>query len=111
MLFVSEFCGSCQPVIESVDRYRELLPEVEVRFLLSGEPDQELSLASVVEPQTLHDPHHYVADSIVDNPATPTAILFGMDGLLAGGPEVGSNAIDAFVDDIYESLHGERPAR
>jgi hypothetical protein len=30
---------------------------------------------------------------------------------LAGGPVTGHLAVDRFLDDIYESLHGERPTR
>jgi hypothetical protein len=40
---------------------------------------------------------------------TPSAVLLGMDGLLAGGPVVGHPDIETFVADIYESLHGVRP--
>ena len=40
---------------------------------------------------------------------TPAAVLLGVDGLLAGGPEQGEPAVTSFVGDIYESLHGERP--
>jgi hypothetical protein len=36
-------------------------------------------------------------------------VLLGIDGMLAGGPESGSDAVDAFVGDVYESLHGTRP--
>ena len=38
---------------------------------------------------------------------TPTAILFGIDGLLAGGPVVGYLPISEFIADIDESLHPE----
>lgn len=110
LLAVQELCGACEPVIDAIGRYRELLPEVDVRFLLIDTPDAS-RLTSTVEPQSVHDPERYVGDSLIDRLSTPTAILLGADGMLAGGPEVGSVAIDAFVDDIYESLHGERPSR
>ncbi|WP_052226375.1 MauE/DoxX family redox-associated membrane protein [Microbacterium mangrovi] len=110
LLAVSETCGTCEPVIESIDRYRELLPEVDVRFLLMREPDNS-ELTSTTEPQTLHDPHQYVAGSLLDVLRTPTAILVGVDGWLAGGPETGAEPIEAFVQDIYDSLHAEDPAR
>lgn len=109
VLAVSETCGSCTPVIESAPRWRELLPEVSVRLLLRTAPDQS-TLVSADEPQTLHDVGGYVSGSIADWP-TPTAVLLGIDGLLAGGPVTGAEAIEDFVGDIYESLHGERPPR
>jgi hypothetical protein len=108
LLVVNDTCQSCQGVIDSVDRYRTLLPEVEVRFLLMTAPGFS-RLTSAVEPQTVHDPERYVIDSLVDDLHTPTAFLFGRDGLLAGGPETGAGRIDAFVSDIYENLHGVRP--
>ena len=108
LLAVSETCGSCIPVIESIDAYRALLPEVSVRFLLQSAPESS-TLASTREPQTVHDPHRYVGPSLADQWFTPTALLLGADGLLAGGPVTGTTSIAEFVDDVYESLHGERP--
>ncbi|GGI46692.1 hypothetical protein BCL57_001108 [Agromyces flavus] len=107
LLAVSETCGSCGPVIERVPEWRALLPEVEVRMLLSRLPE-ESSLTELDHPQTLHDPEQNVRASIADW-GTPAAVLLGVDGLLAGGPEQGAQAITSFVADIYESLHGERP--
>ncbi|WP_309127672.1 MauE/DoxX family redox-associated membrane protein [Microbacterium sp.] len=107
ILAVSETCGSCTPVIESAEHWRTLLPEVSVRLLLRATPEQS-TLTSSVEPQTLHDPQGYVRDSIAEWP-TPTAVLLGADGLLAGGPVSGHPDIQEFVADIYESLHGVRP--
>ncbi|MGN8027008.1 MauE/DoxX family redox-associated membrane protein [Microbacterium sp. 22242] len=110
LLSVSEGCGSCTPVIESLDAYRALLPEVSVRFLLQADPEHS-ALTSTDEPQTLHDPHKYFGLSLADVWFTPTAVLLGADGLLAGGPVMGAEEIAEFVDDVYESLHGRPPAR
>lgn len=107
LLAVSESCAACVPIIGDVAQYRALLPEVEVRLLIRALPEHT-SLTDTAEPQTLHDPHGYVSGSIMDWP-TPTAVLLGMDGMLAGGPEIGTVDIPHFIDDIYESLHGVRP--
>lgn len=109
LLAVSPTCGSCASVIARVDEYRGLLPEVDVRFLLRSAPDDS-TLIEQSEPQSLHDVNGYVSGSIHDWP-TPTAVLLGTDGMLAGGPVIGDVDIDAFIDDVYESLHGERPIR
>jgi hypothetical protein len=94
--------------MERRETYRRLMPEVEVRLLLTEpvtsrwtEPD---------EPQSLHDENGYVGESLGYG-GTPSAVLLGADGLLAGGPVTGDRAVDRFVDEIYESLHGERPVR
>lgn len=107
LLSVSETCGSCTPVIERADAYRALLPEASVQLLVRSTPDVS-PMVSSAEPFTLHDPDGYVRDSL-DMPRTPSAVLLGADGLLAGGPVVGHPDIEEFVADIYKSLHGVRP--
>ncbi|MCS3841778.1 MauE/DoxX family redox-associated membrane protein [Microbacterium sp. AK031] len=107
LLAVKENCGACLPVIDAVPRWRELLPEVAVRFLLWPAPENS-GLTERSEPQSLHDPYFYVQGSIADW-ATPAAVLIGADGFLAGGPVSGYDDVSAFVGDIYESLHGVRP--
>lgn len=102
LLAVSETCGSCAEVIAQTPVFRDRLPEVDVRLLLRTEPGQ--GLTEPEEPQSLHDPSGYVRGSIADWPV-PTAVLLGMDGLLAGGPVSGTGQIADFVDDIYASLH------
>ncbi|MBY6060299.1 MauE/DoxX family redox-associated membrane protein [Microbacterium esteraromaticum] len=102
-------CGSCVDVYDRVDKIRTMLPEVSVRLLLTQEPGDS-AWTETSEPESLHDPNRYVGPSIGTS-RTPSAVLFGLDGLLAGGPVTGYQQIAEFVDDIYESLHGERPAQ
>ncbi|GAA3635297.1 hypothetical protein GCM10022200_18260 [Microbacterium awajiense] len=107
LLALSETCGACASVNARVDDWRALLPEVDVRRLLTTDP-ATTTWADTDEPQSLHDPQGYVRGSIEDW-GTPSAVLLGADGLLAGGPVTGANDISQFVADIYESLHGEPP--
>jgi hypothetical protein len=107
LLSVSPTCGPCVPVIEKVGLWRELMPEVDIRFLLATAPDDS-SLIETNEPQSLHDPQGYVRDSL-DERRTPTAVLLGIDGMLAGGPVTSADDVETFVGDVYESLRGERP--
>lgn len=102
LLFVSEGCGSCVPVIEAVPEWREQLPQLDIRFVL--QVDREVSrLTSAAEPRSLHDLEGLVRDSF-DTRATPSAMLLGADGLLAGGPVVGSTAVPDLVAEIKEQL-------
>ena len=80
---------------------------MDVRLLI-GRPPNESRLTERDEPQSLHDPDEYVRGSIEDWP-TPTAVLLGADGLLAGGPVSGDRGVGGFVRDVYESLHGVPP--
>jgi len=102
LLALSETCGSCTTVHENEGAWRELLPEVDIRLLLSSMPSSS-TWAEVAEPQSLHDPEGYVRESIGEW-ATPTAVLLGVDGMLAGGPVTGSDAIADFVADIRSAL-------
>lgn len=103
LLAVSATCGSCTSVIANVTPWRRLLPEVDIRLLLRQAPGESV-LTSVREPQSLHDTEGYVSGSIADW-KTPTAVLLGSDGLLAGGPASGFDEISAFIEDIHASLH------
>lgn len=109
LLAVSSMCGPCETTVGQLPAFRALLPEVDVRLLLA-EPIGMSPYEEHTEPQSLHDVGDYVSASIGDW-ATPTAVLLGVDGMLAGGPVTGTLAIERFVDDIYESLHGDRPVR
>lgn len=107
VLAVSPTCGSCQETIESRERWRALLPELDIRLLLTQAPEGS-ELIDRTEPMSLHDPERWVSQSLGYH-ASPSAMLFGVDGLLAGGPVSGGANIRTFVGDIYESLHGLRP--
>ena len=107
LLAVNDVCASCRPVIDRIPEWRELLPEVDVRMLLVSSPEKS-KLTELTEPQSLHDSNGYVRGSIEDW-GTPTAVLFGIDGMLAGGPVTGADDVMAFVSDVHDSLHGEPP--
>jgi hypothetical protein len=108
LLAVSSLCEPCERVIAQRGEFRALLPEVDVR-LLFAEPVGMSPSTEYDEPMSLHDVEEYIAGSL-GYVGTPSAVLLGADGLLAGGPVTGDLAVERFVDDNYESLHGERPA-
>lgn len=102
LLAVSATCSSCASTIASAPAWRALLPELEVRLLLRNPPTTG-SFAEHDEPQSLHDPEGYISGTLGEW-STPTAVLLGADGLLAGGPVTGADAITEFVADIRASL-------
>ncbi len=106
MLAVSTTCGACTSVMESAPEWRTRLPEVDVRLLFTHAHDSGLKV-ELTEPQSLHDVDRLVSSSIGDW-STPTAVLFGADGMLAGGPVSGVRAIEEFVDEVYETLHADQ---
>ncbi|WP_438853477.1 MauE/DoxX family redox-associated membrane protein [Agromyces sp. M3QZ16-3] len=107
LLALTETCAPCLAVFDRVPSFRALLPELDVRLLVAPGPG-ESKFTEVEHPQSLHDWDSNVRASIADW-GTPAAVLLGVDGLLAGGPAQGEQAIVSFIGDIYESLHGERP--
>ena len=107
LLAVSPTCGACDAVLGRLPEWRPLLPEVDLRILTSFVPGHPKTTI-LSEPQSLHDPENLIRDSIQDW-KTPSAVLLGADGMLAGGPVTGVEAIEQFVAEVYESLHGVRP--
>ncbi|MFM6848386.1 MAG: MauE/DoxX family redox-associated membrane protein [Terrabacter sp.] len=102
LVHVSEICGSCVEVIEAVPGWRERLPAVDIRLVVGAAPGAS-ALTSATEPPSVHDPQGLVAETF-DMRATPSAVLLGADGLLAGGPVVGSHAVPELVADIVREL-------
>jgi hypothetical protein len=60
------------------------------------------TLSSTVEPLSVHDTEGLLYETF--DLRTPSAVLLGADGLLAGGPIIGNIAVPEFVDDIREEL-------
>jgi hypothetical protein len=102
LLYVSEGCGSCQDVIAAVPNWREDLALLDIRFIVRQGPEAS-SLTSPSEPRSLHDTEGLLNQSF-DMRATPSAILLGADGLVAGGPVIGRDPVMEFVDDIAAEL-------
>ncbi len=103
LLFVNPGCGSCVPVAEKVPGWQESMPEVQIRLVVT----QELAQLSTVRPDwmpfALHDPDG-LASRMLRVTATPTAVLLGTDGMLAGGPVAGFDAVTHLVDDVVAEL-------
>lgn len=102
LIFVSEGCASCVDIISAVPGWRVDLPQLDVRLVVAVAPGVS-RLTSSDEPQTIHDVDGWVGESF-DTRSTPSAMLLGADGLLAGGPVVGRLAVPAFVAEIQEEL-------
>ena len=106
LIFVSEGCASCVDIISAVPGWRAELPQLDVRLVVAV-PAEVSRLTSSDEPQTIHDVDGWVGESF-DTRSTPSAMLLGADGLLAGGPVVGRLAVPAFVAEIQQELSVQR---
>ncbi len=102
LVYVSEGCGSCQDIIAAVPQWQRELPQIDVRFVVAV-PPEVTKLTRTDEPLSVHDTDKLVWDSFGLR-GTPSAVLLGADGLLAGGPVVGSVGVPEFVEEIAREL-------
>ena len=113
LVFVSLTCGSCVPILEQIPQWiLDLAPLVDVRPVMFGAPRTGEQLASTAVyasvPREMLDRVWFDEDvsvgRLLECHGTPSAVLFGSDDLLAGGPVVGPDAVVELVQDIKEEL-------
>lgn len=105
LVFVTEGCGPCERVLDHAEEWiGELEQTLQVRFVFSRPLDQlrERTTDRVTD-HTLHD-LQFTARTALGGTSAPSAVLLGADGLLAGGPVNGGNAVIEFVQEIREQL-------
>lgn len=104
LVFVSLGCGGCQRIIPQIEGWVTDLEPVSVRPVLYGEPDKYAEGShNLPTDLVLYDPEGRVGQTF--QVGTPSAVLLGADGMLAGGPVIGEEAVSTFVADIREQLN------
>ena len=104
LIFVSFGCGGCQRITPQVEGWAEQLDPVTVRAVLYGDPENYYEGSQPLPSDlVLFDPNGVVG--LTFQVGTPSAVLLGADGMLAGGPVIGEEAVTTFVADIREQLH------
>ena len=104
VLWVSLGCGSCQDALQRAERF-------------AAEFDQVGVLVVTTTPTAVDDPLRprgatvaYDEDqqlrTMLELRSTPSAVLLGADGLLAGGPVAGGAASLEFIEEVTEQLRG-----
>lgn len=108
LVSINCLCGTSREAAASVERWREQLPQLEVRLLSSMKPE---TLPEGLRPEgaVAYD-HAGLTQKALALHGSPSAVLLGADGLLAGGPVEGAEAIEQFVADIAEQLAEAAPA-
>lgn len=104
LVFVSEGCGPCERALDRMPGWiSELGPFLQVIAVVKR-PIGQLFPGTLerVGAQVLHDPD-FIARTALDANGTPSAVLLGADGLLAGGPVRGDEVIQ-FVEEILEQI-------
>lgn len=100
-------CGPCVRVAERLDEWAAALhPAVGV---VAVHPDESSARA-----QSLHSPQLGAWEPELNirrvfSVGTPSAVLLGADGFLAGGPVAGEKSVTAFVAEVLEAV-AEQPS-
>jgi hypothetical protein len=103
LLFLSKGCGSCDAIYAQIPEWRRRMPTVEVRIVIMGTPHPSFAEWTQANPNTLFDVKGEAKRTLAIR-GTPSAVLLGADGLLAGGPVVGSEVTLTFAEDIVKQL-------
>lgn len=102
LVFVSPGCGSCLPAIESIPRWATDLAPVQVVGVVAQTIEATVAAVPQLEGHLMHDSKGVTIR--IFGARTPSAVLLGGDGLLAGGPVTGGPDVTAFVEDVRAEL-------
>ena len=102
LVFLSPGCGSCAGIARDLPRWRERDLPITVRAVVHSNWLDSAGAPVWVE-TALVDEAGAVAEAL-EVRGTPGAVLLGADGMLAGGPVVGSGAVREFYVEIAEQL-------
>ena len=102
LIFMNCYCGSTHQAFRSAQQWRDRLPQIDVRMVFSGVPVMQ-STGDVDTVGSWTD-HASLTWQKLELRQSPSALLLGADGLLAGGPVSGNEELDAFLEEIGEAL-------
>lgn len=105
LVWVRPGCGPCERVLDRLASWRrELTPLVDVRAVLHLDVTtlDEAALARVGE-DPIQDIHGTLAGALAAH-GSPSAVLLGADGMLAGGPVAGAGHVTELVEEIIVQL-------
>lgn len=101
LVFVNCYCASTSEAIADLEGWQDRLAVVDVRIVFSV-PILE-RLTPVTPPGTLVD-HRGLTWRALGLTGSPSAVLLGVDGYLAGGPVDGTADVRTFVGDVADAL-------
>ncbi len=104
IVFINPGCGSCIPVLDALPDFRRQVPQLGIHLLFAY---AEAAENPYVTPEMLGDEWFLDEDGVISvtmQLASPSAVLLGTDGYLAGGPVVGRDDVLEFFDDITAAL-------
>ncbi len=105
LVFLRPGCAPCGRLGPQVAVWRRDLAPVDVRAVVVGDPEV-LGALPYLDDRTWFDPHAVALDLL--GQGSPSAVLLGTDGRLAGGPVRGEDAVTEFVEDVRAQVSGGR---
>lgn len=103
LLYLSPGCGHCETIAERVPEWVEQMPQLAVKVVVTGTPAQLADRRPEWAAHALYD-GDALAVRMLQLHATPSAVLLGTDGMLAGGPVSGASEVIDLVEDIKVQL-------
>lgn len=103
LLFLSPGCGACTDLAAQVPRWAEEMPALRVAAVVHMSPQALRDAAPHWTAWTLYD-QDGTAARMLRTQATPSAVLLGTDGMLAGGPVAGAQEVWGLVEDVRAQL-------
>ncbi|WP_172192390.1 MauE/DoxX family redox-associated membrane protein [Actinomyces faecalis] len=103
LLFVAPGCGHCEVVAARIDEWVEAMPPLGIHFVVAGTVAQLKDRRPEWVKHAWYD-YDRAAAHMLQCDATPSAVLLGTDGMLAGGPVSGDVTVLDFVEEIRQQL-------
>ncbi|HMT33127.1 MAG TPA: MauE/DoxX family redox-associated membrane protein [Dermatophilaceae bacterium] len=101
VVYANMGCGACMTVIDALPGFKAANPELAVHVLVQVYDEAARSRLPADVPVFV-DPDLIFVQFFQLN--SPGAVLFGADGMLAGGPTYGSGPVLSLMTDISEAL-------
>lgn len=109
LLLLNPGCGPCKMITGKVADWARKVPEIDFRVLHAMTHENMRQITPLWEPFYVEEVGGSVG-AVFGNPGRPSAVLLGMDGLLAGGPVLGMTDVEQLVADITEQIAPAREA-
>lgn len=106
LVYINPGCGACLPALAAVPGIRRSAPQLGTHLVFARAEDANNAYvtAEALGAEWFIDPDGIFALSM--EMFSPSAVLLGADGYLAGGPVVGVASVQNFFDDIAAALSG-----
>lgn len=102
LVFLSPGCSRCAGILPLVPAWSEALAPVTVRAVLTAPASVLDSHAPGLRGLAWFDPFSITRKAF--GVGTPSAVLLGTDGQIAGGPVIGDDAVREFVAEVADHL-------